>query len=216
MGTRYRKAFWLALLAATPLLSGCGTDALAGGFDGEVRTVATSSPEGGGANDEAGAAPARYSRAPSAAAEGTVSFDAAVALVSSDGEEVRITKGTVPAVVAIDGSDSSLLGEARVPAGSYARARVTFTRVSADITGGLVVGGLPLLGEVRVQIGAGERLVVERPITLTVAPESQETVIVDLNARAWLDSVINVGLPGQTPLVPAAEFTSAVAVRVAP
>jgi hypothetical protein len=200
------------MLALT--LAGCGRDIVVGGQqEGEVRTVATSDGTTSGSAAarvpiEAGTITPAFG-APAAAARGTVTFAASVTLISDAGEEVVVTNGLSTAQVQIEGPDTTLVGQARVRAATYTRARVEFARVDADVTGGLVIGGIPLLGLIRVEIGANERVIVEAPIQMTVEPKTSETLVVDLNASTWLLSANRL-----TGLVPAASLRSAVRLRV--
>lgn len=170
------------------LLAGCGKEILAGGQrEGEVSAVAT---DGGGAPSaqEEGHGPS-LSRAPAAAPlRGTIEFVGSVAVAAEDGRVVPITDGFATVRLRLAQPDTALLGRKRVPVGTYSRARVAFTSVSVDVTEGLVVGGLPLSGLVRVDIGV-EPLVVEAPITMLVREDGRSTLVVDLNAALWLAAV---------------------------
>lgn len=139
---------------------------------------------------------------------GSLDVLAAVMLVSESGTEVQATDGFQSGVFRIEGADSAFIGVRRVPVGTYTRARVSFRRVTADVDGGLVIGGIPFLGRVTVAIGA-DAVVVEAPIRLTVEADAEHRLVVDLNAAAWLP-----GLNRLTGEVGAATFRSAVDVRV--
>lgn len=176
---------WVALALATAA-AGCGQMLLAGGQRGEVRAVATDDATA----PSNGASAARFALAPepgSAAAlvpQGTLRVEGAVVLVGSGGEAVPLSDGIRGGTLRIAAADSVLLGRDSVLVGRYTRARVTLTRVEAEVTGGLLVGGLPLVGSVRVPLA--EPLVIEAPIDLRVSANSSETLVVDLNAAVWL------------------------------
>ncbi len=205
------RLLWLFLAAVAA--TACGGEVVGGGFDGEVRTFAT-----GDGNPPASSSLAPAAAEPTAAVAeqqigivptGTISFDAAVTLVSQAGQEVPLTQGTTTAVVRIEGTDTALVAQQGVRAGSYTLVRVVFTRVTAEVTGGLVIGGVPLLGPVTVAIGTGGSVVVERPIQLTIEPLTSHSLLINLRASAWLPAT---NLLART--VPAAAFANAVEVRV--
>lgn len=199
-------ALALALVAA-----GCGKELVAGGYR-DVDAVATGdgTPQSSG-RPSTGAVhavvPLVWSRTALAAAQpqGTISFDARMSLVSQDGEVVPLTRTGTAAQVRIEGTDTALVATGRVQAVSYTRARVVFTRVTANVTGGLSVGGISLTGIVNVGIAPGDSVVVEAPIAM--AASGKQTLVVDLDASDWL--VASVG-----GVVPPSVFRSAVDLRV--
>lgn len=199
------------MLTSALALAGCGVHVTAGGErEGEVRGVVTS---------EEGASPSRapnggvtYSLARSddaVEAQGTVTYNATMALVTESGAEVRLTNGPVPGTFRIEGADSSEAGRRRVEARTYTRARITFHQVEANVSGGVTLpGGIALTGTVRVDLGAGGSVVVDAPIQLTVQEGGSHLLVVDLNAHTWLASANPV-----TRVVSATTFRSAVEVR---
>lgn len=216
------------LLALLP--AGCGVEMTSGGQrTGEVRTVVTSddpatstSPASmapSAKNDGSSAAGAAAARptgpdggtSPTDASalliRGSLDFLAAVTLVTEAGEEVQATDGYQSGVFRIEGTDSALIGVERVRVGTYTRARVTFRRMTADVEGGLLIGGIPFLGRVTVAIGT-EPVVIDAPIRLTVEENAEHRLVVDLNAAAWLPGLNRLGE------VTASAFGSAVDVRV--
>ncbi|HEV2148477.1 MAG TPA: hypothetical protein VGR37_13830 [Longimicrobiaceae bacterium] len=175
----------IALLLVALLAAGCGRDAIAGGYK-EVETVAVGDGTPDGSASRAAAGGARWSVA---VPQGTLSFTARASLVAEDGRAVPLTEQPREVRVRLDGTDRATLSRALVPPVRYTRARVVFTSVAADVTGGLTIGGLPLLGPVRVAIPAGDSVVVERAVALE--PErTRETLVVDLNASAWLGAAL--------------------------
>lgn len=217
-----KAALTLILALST---AACGPELL-GGAQGEVRTVATNeegsssgstqqaaaAPDGPVATRQAGGSPSDatfWSTASASGVEGELSFDAAAWLITAEGEEVPITDGQVTATFRMEGSDEVLLGRVDVDARSYTAVRVAFTRVEADVEGGVVINGEPFVGPVSVQMGSASQVVVERSIELTVRPRSTQTIVIDLDAHQWLPATV---LPGRT--VPALIFSSVVDVRV--
>ena len=202
----------LLLLLAVLAAGGCGREVVGGGVK-EVDAVAVS--DGGPQpSRSAGAAHATVplSRASLAAskaglAQGTVSFDTRVALVGAGGEVVELTRSPVGAQVRIEGTDTARVAREEVRATTYTRARITFTRVTANVTGGLVVGGVSLTGRVDVAIAPGDSVVVEAPVNLSGS--AKQTLVIDLNASQWLSATSLV-----TRTVAPSTFRSAVEVRV--
>lgn len=202
-----RKRSWMALIAVLAL-GGCGKDFVAGGArDVEVHATGDATPDGSASAARVSLAPTEGPRSLSAAAaQGTIAFDARVSLASSNRiEEVNRTPSS--ASVRIDGRDTVRLTSGEVPRGGYDRVRVVFTRVEADVTSGLVIGGVTITGRVGVAIAPGDSIVVERPVSLGGQGDDVR-LLVDLDASAWLASASVV-----TRIVPAAAFQSAIKLR---
>jgi hypothetical protein len=117
---------------------------------------------------------------------GTVEFDAQVDLFADVGQDVRVDSR--PGVVSIEPGERTILRRQRVTETRFVRVRVTFTRVEAQVDGGLLVGGAPYLGAARVRTPSGG-IVVERTIELDLPVNARGTVIVDLAAPQWLAAV---------------------------
>jgi hypothetical protein len=130
-----------------------------------------------------------------------------VSLVTSTGAVVPLTGSPATATVRIDGADTVRIASGDVPAARYTAARVTFTRVQANVTGGLVLGGVGATGLFTVSILPGDSIVVERPVDLG-GPEADARLLVDLDASAWLGTANPA-----TRLIAAATFRDAVKVR---
>lgn len=194
-----------ALLAGMMALAGCGRE-LVGGGQRDVDAVATGDGTSGGSPSMApvfASAPA----GPSFQANGiggTITFDARVSLVRG-GSADPLGPGT--ATVLVNGRDTVTVVSGRVSRVEYPTARVVFTRVTANVTGGLVIGGATLTGQVTVGIAPGDSIVVERPVNLGDA-DDDATLLIDLDASAWLALANPV-----TRIVPSAAFQSAVKLR---
>lgn len=186
-----RRAGAMAALAVAALLSGCG-DLLSGGQK-EIDLRATA----GGGRTESGAT-----------ISGTLSFDVSVHLLGEDGAQHSATGGPVAGQVAIESADSAGVTRGGVSPQGYQRVRAVFTRVEAEVTGGLVVNGLPLLGFMAVDIPPGDSLVVEMEVEMGVAARARETLVLDLAAAAWLPQVDPL-----TRRAPASAFLAAVDIR---
>jgi hypothetical protein len=200
---------FLTLLTAAFLLTACGRDVVVGGYRGDVRTVATSGDAEGPSAARAPADPANATTSPVASkAQGTIELTASVALIDEAGHEVPLTDGLATGRFRIEGADSVRLGERSVPAGRYGRVRLRFARVAAEVSGGVVVGGINLTGPITVGI-SGAPLVVEAPVEFVVEAGTSRTLVLDLNADAWLPTADPF-----TRVAPPTSFTAALRVRV--
>jgi len=136
---------------------------------------------------------------------GTVEFDAQVDLFAEVGQDVRVESR--PGVVSIEPGERAILRRQRVPETRFVRVRVTFTRVEAQVDGGLLVRGAPYLGAARVRTPSGG-IVVERTLELDLPSNARGTVIVDLAAPQWLTAVD----PGNR-WVPTEDFAAALRIH---
>lgn len=195
-----------ALLAGIMTLAGCGRE-LVGGGARDVDARAT----GDGTPGRSGSAAPSYSVARGGGTAfqadgvtGTITFDARVSLVRA-GQATPLGAGT--ATVSASGRDTVLVASGRVDEVAFPVARVVFTRVTANVTGGLVIGGIGLTGQVDVALALGDSVVVERAVDLG-DPEDAATLLIDLDASAWLSAANPL-----TRTVSAAAFQSAVDLR---
>ncbi|MBW3628403.1 MAG: hypothetical protein KY464_03815 [Gemmatimonadetes bacterium] len=175
-------------LALAVMLAGCGQELTAGGLtEGEVAAVVTDDPGGASANRLSGGGP-RFSLASGATPvvpQGRVEVEGSVAIVREDGTEVRLSPATARAEVRIASAEVDTLARDSALAARYTRARLTFTRVQANVTSGLTLGlGVPFTGLVRVDLPTA--LVVERLIDLRVVAGREHELVIDLNAADWL------------------------------
>lgn len=200
-----RATRWLpALLAAA--LAGCSGE-LVGGGQRDVDAMATG---GGGAGSARSPAQSRSAPAvgpvvfQSGTATGTLRVEARVSLVRAS---TPAPVGTGSATVRVDGGDTARIASGRVPRGGYDAARVVFTRVTADVGGGLTVGGVELTGRVDVGIAPGDSVVVEMPVAVA-AGGSPVRLLVELDAATWLRAADPF-----TRTVPPAAFRGAVRLR---
>lgn len=193
----------IAVVAAT--LSGCGTELLGGAQKGDVRAVAT--------NDGNGSEPALIPAADGGAQpqavgiRGELELAAQVTLIADDGEEVNLVPVGGLVGLRIEGDGEALVARAQVDARTYSAVELTFSQLAADVQGGLVVEGVPLVGAVTVAGAAGMR--VRRPLEFTVTQGGSRTIVIDLNAQAWLPRAELL-----TRSVPAAAVQQAIEVRV--
>jgi hypothetical protein len=122
-------------------------------------------------------------------AEGEVEIDFQLYLVGESGGERRLGEEELRAKVDVQGVtlDESVSGWP-ISAERYTELRIVFTKIQAEIEGGLVVDGVPIAGEVHVEL-EDVSLEVVRAIDLDVHDGEMVELILDLNAPAWLTAV---------------------------
>lgn len=194
------------------------TVAVLGGFAGCEEGTTPAEPTGRvevetiGDRDGASSAATRSSSTSDSggAAEGTIDIRARVDLWTQANGWVELDGGAAHAArVDASGASTASLLAAEVEARSYARVRVVFEEVRANVTGGVQGGaGAALEGEVRVGAdGSSDPAVVERAVEVRVSGGGTTRLVVDLNADAWLSKA-----DPQTRTVARSELESAVRV----
>ena len=203
MRTILRAAALLAAITALPACSG----ELVGGGARDADAYATG--DGTGSGGSPSLAPS-YAVSPgggvvfqASGITGTIGFDARVSLTRPGSvEPVATAQG---AVVPANSSDTVRLGGSKIDEGAYPTARVVFTRVTANVTGGLVIGGTGLTG--RIDVAIADSVVVTAPVNIAAGGADVE-LLVDLDASVWLAAANPV-----TRTVSASAFQAAVKVR---
>lgn len=141
---------------------------------------------------------------------GTLSFDARVYVQGSTGQWTELTNASA-ARTTLDASgrgSAAVLANARVDAGTYARVRVVFSDVRANVTGDASASTNLVTGAVSVDLGGDGQVTVEREVRVDASAGTTSRVMLDLNADAWLARA-----SAATRLVTEADFASAVRVR---
>lgn len=162
----------------------------------------------GGAARSTSAEGTRFSRA---GAEGTVDFTARVYARTGAGSWVELTRrGAEHVVVDASGrAGAQAVTTAQVAAGGYDRVRVVFEDVRASSSTGISLVAGVLVGSVSVDLRSDHQVVVERPVSAEVRAGGSATLLIDLNAGAWMNRA-----DAQTRTVSEADFQSAVTVSV--
>ncbi len=142
-----------------------------------ARSTASPSPESSG-----GEAPPTGSFSP---LEGTISVTFSLRLIDDEGQEVEITDGTQSATLDMGAGTRVEVARTSVQAGDYELAQVTFLAMGAEITDSPGQSQFP--AEVEVDLSDGP-LVVERPQALTLTPDDQVTLVLDLRSGTWLQA----------------------------
>jgi hypothetical protein len=207
-------------LTCAVLIAGCG-DLTAGGL-GEVEVYGTADESG--ASPAASTTPSAYldrrdagdtpARTPSAAVASVFSgvFAAQMQVyLQADGtaQWVEITDGVRDLTLDLAGGLERRIAVRFVDSGRYSRLRVVFHRVETTVLGGLVVGGVPLTGQITVDLGAQGSVTVERDVLVEVQRDEGIDLVLDLNVDVWLPTVSVL-----TRTVSAAALRDALSVRV--
>ena len=75
-----------------------------------------------------------------------------------------------------------------VPATLYTEIQMVFTDVRVEVAAGLIINGVPVVGEVRVEL-KDTALTVTRPLNLNIGDGESVFLLMDLNANTWLQAV---------------------------
>ncbi len=139
--------------------------------------------------------------------EGELEADLTVQLVTADGEIVTLTDGEVRVRLDLEGVEEPVIGSRTVAATTYTVLRIVFTEIEVEVDAGLVIGGVPIVGPVDVELEG--LLTVDRSLDLAIDDGEQAEILVDLNAESWLQAVDPLTLT-----VDAQVFADLVSVRV--
>jgi hypothetical protein len=183
----------LGLAALAMALTGCG-NLTAGGYE-EVEVYAS-----GDADESPSASPTTPpSSAPAGAPGplpagagligGTLEATLNLSLVSESGSAIVLSPSSAIVVeVDLDGSDTPLVAERLIPTERYTALRVRFTSVTADVLTGLVIGGIPYIGPVAVDLGTGA-FELDVPVSFEVERGDDVRLLLDFNADEWLQTL---------------------------
>jgi len=205
-----RSRSLVALITAPLILTACGN--LTGGGFGEAAVVVS------GDHEPAPPSPAIVaSKTPAAGPaladeeeepEGEVEIDMQLFLVDDLGHQTQLGGDELRVKVDLQGVIPEEAARRFVAAVHYSELRVIFTKIQAEVEAGLVINGIPILGEVHVEL-ENVHLEVVRPIDVDLQEGEAVELVLDLNAPAWLAAVDPL-----TQTVDATVFASLVGVAV--
>lgn len=204
-GTRARLAFLTSLLLAG---AGCG-NLTVGGFGNAtvvvsgdaaeptpglasasvIAPVPSAAPRGvpaAGSLLAATSAPALSSHDDEP--EGEIEVDFVLYLVSETGGQTRLGQDDIEVRVDLQGRTEVDAVEEQVPVARYTELQIVFTKIQAEVDSGLIINGVPVTGEIRVEFD-NLTLLVPVPIDIDITAGSSVELVLDLNAPAWLQAV---------------------------
>ena len=121
--------------------------------------------------------------------EGEMELDMSLDLVSEAGSAIRLGDDEIRVKVDLEGqSRAEAVKGQLVEATRYTELRITFRNIKVEVSGGLVIGGDSIMGEVHVEI-QDTALVVPRALNLDAKAGDRVALTVDLNAPAWLEAL---------------------------
>lgn len=204
----------LAILSIC-ILAACG-NLTAGGF-GETSILVTS--EGEGEDQPAPSAQASPSSPSSQSSQlegadpllpdelaGTLQVTLRVYFLDTSNFWTEVTNGPVSMTLPLSDGGLEEAVKRRINTGLYSQMRMVFSTIEADVTGGLFIGGIPLLGTVHVPTGSD--VIIERPLDLFIDDRDPVSVVIELNAGEWLQTASLVDA-----VVTPEDFASSVSVR---
>jgi hypothetical protein len=169
-------------------MAGCG-NLTAGGLTGEATVIVS-----GDAPDLLSAVGRSLAqRAPvlSSASEdeleGRIEVEFLVFLEAANGSSVALSDDEIRARVDMRGRQDADVVTRIVPATLYTELRIVFTEIKAEVDSGLVIDGVTVLGEIKVELD-DPTLTVSRALDLDVPDGGSVELLIDLNATAWLGS----------------------------
>ncbi len=181
-------AVFLAGLASLALAA-CGNLTAGGVGQADVYVSGNHEPPAPSPSVSPSPVPARAEDDEADEAEGEVEIDFEVFLVTESGGQVRLGEDVLSANVDLQGvSLDEAVVDQQISAVRYVELRIVFEKIDVEIEGGLVIDGVPILGEVRVEL-EDLSLLVARAIDIDIQDGQTIALVLDLNAPAWLTAV---------------------------
>lgn len=180
---RHLATVLLALVAG----AGCG-NLTAGGLTGEASVTVS-----GDAPDPAPAGPPLAAAPPALQdddddddqPEGEIEAEFRLFLEDADGNSVPLSDDVLEVQVDVGGEREADAVQATVPAARYTDLRIVFLDIEIEVEAGLIIDGVPVLGDLEVELEEGT-LTVTRPLSLDITEGGRAELLVDLNAESWL------------------------------
>jgi hypothetical protein len=120
--------------------------------------------------------------------EGEVEVEFRLFLVGREGTVVALSDDDIRVRVDVRGRQEAEVVRETVPAIRYDELRIVFSDIEVEVESGLVVDGVPIVGEVRVELEGGP-VTVSRPLDLDVPEGGRVELLIDLNTDTWLRTV---------------------------
>lgn len=121
--------------------------------------------------------------------EGEVRADFFLFLETADGSSIPLSEDQIQIRLDVQGrQEVDAVDHMIVPTGQYSQLRIVFTDIRVDVAEGLIINGVPVLGEVRVEL-KDTAITVIRPLNLDIKENDRVFLLLDLNATTWLQAV---------------------------
>jgi secreted protein with Ig-like and vWFA domain len=121
--------------------------------------------------------------------KGEVQAEFFISLVTATGASVSLSEDPIRIRLDVEGLQKvDAVDRQIIPAMLYTEIQIVFTDIRVDVTEGLIINGVPVVGEVRVEL-KDTALTVTRPLTLDVEDGESVFLLLDLNANTWLQAV---------------------------
>ena len=112
-----------------------------------------------------------------------------ISLVAANGDEVSLSEDQIRIRLDVQGrQEVDAVDHTIVTATQYNQMRIVFTDVRVEVESGLIINGVPVVGEVRVEL-EDVALVVTRALNLSIKDGESVFLLIDLNANTWLQAV---------------------------
>lgn len=181
-------ALGVLVLACLLLTGGCG-NVTSGGF-GDVEVVLSSDEVEGFQEAATGMLLAEAGLPPATSHGSTIQGTLTVRVRSfarrGFGDFVELTDGVQEVTVSLGDPEPIEIARRPMPAGSYDAVRTFFGRIEANVTGGLVIDGVPVTGTVRVDLGTDGALSVVTPTGFEVWENAPTVVAIEMQSGIWL------------------------------
>ena len=121
--------------------------------------------------------------------EGEVRAEFFIYLETADGSSISLSEDQIRIRVDVQGrQEVDAVDRRTVPATQYSQVRIVFTDIRVEVADGLIINGVPVVGEVRVEL-KDTALTVTRPVNLDIGDGESVFLLLDLNANTWLQAV---------------------------
>ena len=110
-------------------------------------------------------------------------------LLSANGIPVSLSENPIQIHLDVQGrQEADAVDRQAVPATLYNEIRMVFTDIRAEVASGLIINGVPVVSEVRVEL-KDTALTVNRPLNLNIGDGDSVFLLMDLNTNTWLQAV---------------------------
>jgi len=120
--------------------------------------------------------------------EGELRAEFILFLEALDGSLVSLTDTIVRVRVDLEGVQVPEVADQVIPTGQYTALRMVFTEIEVRVDAGLIINGVPVTGEFRVDL-ENLTLPVSHAVSIDLGTDEVAELVIDLNAASWLQAV---------------------------